>query len=219
MDEKMVNICVMMAKLNSIFWDFDGVIKDSVAVKSDAYEQLFKSFGSDVAKKVRSHHESNGGMSRYDKLPLYLKWSNQSISQTLIDKYTDKFSALVKQEVIESEWVVGVLDYIKNNSQNQSFFIVTATPQSEIEEILNELQIRQYFLSVIGSPTEKSDAIRTLLTEYNVERDKTVMIGDSSSDYKAAIANHVPFVLRCTDLNKDLQNTLDCPMIKDFSSE
>ena len=28
-----------------IFWDFDGVIKDSVLLKSDAFEQLFLNFG------------------------------------------------------------------------------------------------------------------------------------------------------------------------------
>ena len=40
-----------------IFWDFDGVIKESVGVKSDAYEKLFLPFGEGVAKKIRRHHE------------------------------------------------------------------------------------------------------------------------------------------------------------------
>ena len=39
-------------KAKTIFWDFDGVIKDSVSVKSDAFEELFLPFGSDVAKKL-----------------------------------------------------------------------------------------------------------------------------------------------------------------------
>lgn len=209
----------MMSELDSIFWDFDGVIKDSVAVKSDAYEQLFESFGSNVAGRVRAHHEENGGMSRFDKLPLYLEWANQQSSQKLIDDYSEKFSCLVKQQVIKSEWVVGVLDYIESNSEKQKFFIVTATPQSEIEEILHELQIKQHFKKVIGAPTKKEDAIRGILFEYGIEPDGTVMIGDSSSDYKAAEANAVPFILRCTDLNQELQKNLDCPKIKDFCSD
>ena len=79
-----------------IFWDFDGVIKESVEVKSDAFEQLFKSFGSKVAKKIRSHHEKNGGISRFDKLPIYLSWAGQDYSQTMVDMYSEKFSKLVK---------------------------------------------------------------------------------------------------------------------------
>ena len=35
-----------------IFWDFDGVIKDSVEVKSAVFGQLFLPFGKIVAKKV-----------------------------------------------------------------------------------------------------------------------------------------------------------------------
>ena len=57
-----------------VFWDFDGVIKDSVGVKSDAFESIFLPFGRDVAAKVREHHEKNGGVSRHKKIPLYLAW-------------------------------------------------------------------------------------------------------------------------------------------------
>ena len=34
-----------------VFWDFDGVIKDSVSVKSMGYEQLFMPYGEDVVDK------------------------------------------------------------------------------------------------------------------------------------------------------------------------
>ena len=42
------------------------------------------------------------------------------------------------------------------------------------------------------------------------------MIGDSSSDYEAALANQVEFILRKTVLNKKLQEQLNCQMIEDF---
>ncbi len=202
-----------------IFWDFDGVIKDSVEVKSEAFERLFNSFGSDVAKKVRTHHEANGGMSRFDKLPIYIKWSGQYPSQDLVDDYSAKFSELVKKNVIESAWVPGVLGYIQRNTKNQIFFVITATPQSEIEEILSTLQIKQYFLQVVGAPTKKGEAIKSLLAEYSIKSEQAVMIGDSSSDYEAAKANQVPFVLRRTNLNRFLQEKLICPMIDDFQNE
>ena len=71
---------------STIFWDFDGVIKDSVLVKSDAFEELFLPFGSDVAKKIRMHHEDNGGMSRHDKLPIYLNLAGEKNSTNSISK-------------------------------------------------------------------------------------------------------------------------------------
>jgi len=200
----------------TIFWDFDGVIKDSVTVKSDSFEQLFLPYGKEIAAKVRSHHEANGGISRFDKLPIYLKWAGQILTIELIEEYAKKFSQLVKQKVIDSEWVPGIIDYLDKNYTCQKFYIITATPQQEIEEILLALKINQYFKDVIGSPTKKDEAVKQLLYKYKVLVKETVMLGDSNSDYSAAEENEIYFILRRTDLNKKLQQQLNCQMIDDF---
>ena len=123
----------LIKETKTIFWDFDGVIKESVEVKSDVYESLFLPFGDNIANKVRKHHEEYGGMSRYDKLPIYLKWSNQNASQQIIAKYSQQFSDLAVQRVIDSKWVPGVLSYMQNNYERQNYFLITSTPQDEIE--------------------------------------------------------------------------------------
>ena len=203
-------------KAKTIFWDFDGVIKDSVSVKSDAFEELFLPFGSDVAKKIRMHHEDNGGMSRYDKLPIYLNLAGEKNSTDSISKYEKQFSKLVMNRVINSPWVEGVLEYIKTNYKAQKFFLITATPQKEIEEILKKLEISKYFKKVIGSPTNKKDALKIILSNENINLDGSIMIGDSHSDYEAAKENDVFFVFRKTELNKKLQKKLKCQMIENF---
>ena len=70
-----------------IFWDFDGVIKDSLKVKSRAFEKLFLSYGSQTALKVRLHHEKNEGISRFEKIPLYLSWSNDLVTKKKIQEF------------------------------------------------------------------------------------------------------------------------------------
>ena len=205
-----------LIKKTTVFWDFDGVIKESVEVKSDAFEQLFISFGKDIAKKVRNHHEENGGISRFDKLPIYLDWAEQPLSEQLITKYAENFSQLVKQRVVDSPWVAGVLDYLQNNYKKKQFFLITATPQQEIDDILSQLDIVKYFKQVVGSPTSKIKAIKILLKRYNIDSQKAIMVGDSVSDYEAAKSNHVAFILRRTSLNKELQQKLNCKMVKNF---
>ena len=200
----------------TIFWDFDGVIKDSVGVKSDAFESLFLPFGESVSKKVRRHHEEHGGISRFDKIPIYLAWAGQKPTQEIVDQYTDKFSQLVKQKVIDSSWVDGVKEYLQEYYQKQAFFLVTATPQLEIEYILDKLNIKLYFQKVIGSPISKDKAVESLLKEYDIDPVQATMIGDSISDYEAAKSNHVTFVLRRTSLNKELQMKLNCKMLENF---
>ena len=202
---------------STIFWDFDGVIKDSVLVKSDAFEKLFITFGEELAKKVKKHHEDNGGMSRYEKFPIYLSWAGKQKSDKLILDYEQQISKLVKQSVIESPWVKGVQEYLEINYEKQEFFLVTATPQNEIEDILMKLQISHFFKHIIGSPMSKQDGVESLIKDYDIKIDHAIMIGDSMSDYSAAIDNNVNFILRKTSLNKKLQKQLKCKMIDDFT--
>ena len=202
-----------------VFWDFDGVIKDSVEIKSAAFEKLFKPYGDKVSSMVKGHHEENGGVSRFNKIPLYLSWSNELVTNENIQKFCNKFSALVKQSVIDSPWVPGFLEFIEGNCNKQKHILITATPKDEIEEILEKLDISRFFYKVYGAPVLKKDAISIELNNLAIKPKNAIMFGDSNSDYEAAKYNSVLFFLRCTDLNKDLQKICKNNTFKDFINE
>ena len=201
--------------ITTIFFDFDGVIKDSVGVKSAAFQEIFSPFGEDVVRRVKEHHEANGGVSRYEKLPIYLEWANQQKSKIIINEYAKKLSSLVTQEVIMSDWVPGVLDFMYSNSHKQ-LFLITATPQNEIEKIVDDLDICNVFQEIIGSPTEKKTAIKKILAQYSLNPSNALMIGDSVGDYESSLVNDFSFILRRTDFNKELQQELNCKIIDNF---
>ena len=50
-----------------MFWDFDGVIKESTDIKTEAYTSLFDDRGVDFCEFVRRHHLENVGLSRFEK--------------------------------------------------------------------------------------------------------------------------------------------------------
>jgi phosphoglycolate phosphatase-like HAD superfamily hydrolase len=199
-----------------LFWDFDGVIKESVGVKTEAYVRLFEPFGAAVAARVREHHEAHGGMSRFEKLPLYIGWAGRSCSPEDLARYCELFSAAVFQAVIDSAWVPGAREYLEANHQRQRFVILTATPQKEIEDILSALGIAGWFCEVHGAPTAKSAAIETSLKRLACRPSEAMLIGDSESDFSAAAATQVEFVLRCTPLNLRLQRRYSGLKFKDF---
>jgi len=202
-----------------IFWDFDGVIKDSVEVKSAAFERLFSDYGYNIADRVRTHHERNGGVSRFEKIPLYLSWSNEVVTSKKTQEFCDRFSLLVKQSVIDSPWVSGFLEFIERYYKTKKHILVTATPIEEIEEILQELNIKHFFYKIYGAPNTKNDAINEVLKGLKIEPKHAIMFGDSMSDYMAAKDNNVLFLLRGTGLNKDLQSTCQDRIFKDFIDE
>jgi phosphoglycolate phosphatase-like HAD superfamily hydrolase len=200
-----------------LFWDFDGVIKDSVEVKSDAYQQLFCGFGSELAARVRAHHECHGGMSRFAKIPLYLEWAGQASSLAEIERYCELFAMAVRQAVVDSPWVAGAREYLEANHARQRFVLLTATPQEEIEDIVGTLQIAYCFQEVHGAPTAKADAIASVLDRWDLPRAQALVIGDSHSDYEAAVANGVEFLLRRTPLNITLQRRFSGLQCDDFT--
>ena len=59
--------------MKAIIYDFDGVILDSVKIKTLAFEELYSSYGKEIQNKVKSYHLLNGGISRYNKLKYYHK--------------------------------------------------------------------------------------------------------------------------------------------------
>lgn len=200
-----------------VFWDFDGVIKDSVDVKTKAFETLFLPYGIGVAARVREHHEANGGVSRFDKIPLYLGWAGLPDSDERVSVFCDQFSGLVLQGVIDSPWVVGVRDYLLQHCGQQYFVLITATPQEEIEFIIDRIGIAHCFREVYGAPKGKSEAIAGVLRRLVIDRDKVLMIGDAETDLLAARANAIPFLLRRTAINQNLQASYDGPQFDNLT--
>jgi phosphoglycolate phosphatase-like HAD superfamily hydrolase len=188
-----------------VFWDFDGVIKDSVEVKTTAYVELFRPYGKKIYDRVKLHHESHGGVSRFDKIPMYLAWAGEPVTTEKVAEFCESFSQLVVQAVINSPWVPGVYEYLLAHCKQQYFVLVTATPQKEIEHILAVLNIAHFFCKCYGAPTEKTIAMNDALQQLKISPSDAVMIGDAEADYKAALSNDVAFVLRRTAINHHLQ--------------
>lgn len=203
---KTLSVFEIISQAKIIFWDFDGVIKDSVKVKTDSFSKLFESYGKEIVEKIRAHNEENGGMSRYDKFPLYLRWAGEEPTQSKIDELSNEFSILVLNAVICSEWIPGVEKYLRNNNFNQKFVLVSATPIEELKIILEKLDLESTFAFVYGFPTSKISGINTTLEILKLPPKDTVMIGDSMADKKAADVCKVPFVLKKNELNSKTFN-------------
>ena len=208
----------LLSKASVVFWDFDGVIKESTSIKSLAYEQMFSGYGSKILEQVLEHHNKNGGVSRDLKFPFYFnEFVGIKLSSQDIEDRCNEYSRLVVQKVIDAPWVPGVLDYLKSKTYHQRFVLITGTPYMEIIEILTALDIIDCFQTVYGSPTTK---IKALKQEIQSETDvsKCLFIGDTLTDYEAASAFEVPFLLRETEDNKKLFMSYTGLLFNDFQT-
>ena len=187
-----------------IFWDFDGVIKDSVLAKGEVFAELFGSEDEYMYSRVLKHHCSNAGLSRSEKIVIYLGWAQNTPCEKHINLWEKKFNEIVVKKVCQSPWVPGALQYLQENYHRQYFILVSATPQEEMEQILEQLQIYKLFKRIYGHPNKKTDVIENTLDNLGVKPSDAVMLGDSVADYGAALENNVEFGLRRTDFNADI---------------
>jgi len=206
-------------KYEMVFWDFDGVIKESVSVKTDAFEELFKPYGETVQNKIKNHHIENAGISRFNKIPLYLKWSGKEPTRKKVNEMCSQFGKIVKNKVISSAWVPGVESFLKKNNEKLKFIIVSATPQDELEDICQSINIDNYFSKIYGSPSSKSSAIKLSMLEYGISPQKCLMIGDASADIDAAKENNINFIFRRHQFNQNLKIDPDYLVIHDFNNK
>ena len=192
-------------KYRNIIFDFDGVLAESVEIKTKAFYAIYHKHGEEIAQKVVLHHKENGGMSRYEKFPYYHKsFLNKQLSINEIEILGEEFSKLVVDGVINSNEVPGALWFLKRYKEECNYWIVSATPTYEINEIIYKRNLSQFFIKIYGSPNTKISIVKRIINENNLELGNTVFIGDAMSDYNAAIKNSISFILRKTDENKAL---------------
>jgi len=202
--------------IKNIIFDFDGVLCESVNIKTEAFYEMYLIYGKEIALKVREHHILNGGMSRFDKFTHYENiFLKQEITHEKMQELSQKFSNLVMHKVIEAPFVDGALDFLSNASQRYQCFIVSATPIDEIRTIARKKNIYTYFQDIFGSPTNKIEWGKYILDTYKIKANETLFIGDAMSDYKASIENKMHFLLRSTQDNKNLFSK-DIHSIKDL---
>ena len=180
----------------AIIWDFDGVIKDSVDLKGEAFKKLFEDQKIYIKNKIYKHHKNNGGLSRFIKLQKYLDWSSYENNIKNLNLFAKKFSELVVKEVISANYIDGIENYLRGNQNRQKFFLVTATPEEEILKITKKLEIFDYFKIIIGYPKTKEEGFELILNESGMDNADFIVIGDSLSEYNAANKYSLKFVLR-----------------------
>ena len=183
-------------KYQAIFFDFDGVILDSLHVKTEAFAEMFRKYGPETERAVIDHHQANGGISRFHKIKHYYEnILKKSITQEELQELGDKFSKLVLQKVLNSPYIPGVLETLqKLKKNNVPCFVISGTPEEEINFIVEKKELNPFFLEVHGSPKEKQTALSDIIDRYKLTPEACLFIGDALTDYNAACKTGIKFL-------------------------
>ena len=178
-----------------IIFDYDGIIVNSVNIKTIVFKQMYRRYGYDIVKKVEKYHIQNGGVNRIDKFKYFhKKFLKKNISNIEVKKLSLQFSNLVYKKIINCPNIFGVkalLNYFKNS---KIIAVNSATPIKELKKIIEKRNEKKFFNSICGFPYKKQKNLKILLKRHKIKKKDAIFFGDSLQDYLSAKKVSMDFV-------------------------
>ena len=89
-------------------------------------------------------------------------------------------------EVVAAPEIPGAEEFVRRWSSRLDCFVISATPDEEIREIVRRRRMTGYFKGVFGSSLDKKTNLQNLLNKCGFDPLKCCFFGDAESDYQAA---------------------------------
>ncbi|WP_214019518.1 HAD family hydrolase [Methanoculleus sp.] len=182
--------------LTTLILDFDGVVVESLPLKTAAFRKIF-SFAPEHLDEIIAFHLENGGMSRYDKFRyIYANILREELTAEQEERLAGEYAGLIFDAMLTVPYVEGAEELLGDCSRVLPLYIVSATPEGEMQEIARRRDLTKYFVRIYGSPKTKAECIREILDETGASPGEALFVGDAPNDWQAAYETNVRFVAR-----------------------
>jgi HAD superfamily hydrolase (TIGR01549 family) len=206
-----------LLKFDAIVFDFDGVLVESVDVKTRAFAELFCAYGPEAVERILAFHDANGGISRYAKFRFFFE---QVIKQPLNgneERELDvQFSRLVEDKVVKASWVAGAKEFLDQWHEQIPLYVSSGMPNDELKRIVIRRNMEHYFRCIQGSPASKAEILRSVADQLNVAPSRVLMIGDAMADLEGARQAGTAFLARARPDRHNLFVSSEVPAIPDL---
>lgn len=209
----------MVSAIRILILDFDGVIIESNAVKTEAFSHVFGRFP-EYAQTMMDFHHAHISLSRFGKFEHLLKLMGRSGDTALMAEIAAGFSSYMLEELKPVPFVRGAESLLEKMHARYPLYLVSVTPADELSIILAQRGLAHWFRDVYGCPPwTKPDAIRDVLAREAVAPGDAILIGDSAGDQRAAQMVGLRFLARDSGLKFDAPQPLtfaDLNKISDY---
>ncbi|KUL01161.1 MAG: HAD-superfamily hydrolase, subfamily IA, variant 1 [Methanomicrobiales archaeon 53_19] len=166
-------------------------------MKTAAFRKVFSFASPKQLEEIIAFHLDNGGMSRYDKFRyIYANILREPLTPEQEERLAAEYAGLIFDAMLTVPYVEGAEELLLDCSRVLPLYIVSATPEPEMQEIARHQDITKYFVRIYGSPKTKAECIREILAETGAAPEEALFVGDAPNDWDAARATGVRFVAR-----------------------
>lgn len=189
-----------MSRFDTIVFDLDGTLVETApdlqAILADVLDEV------GVAAPLVDETRPLIGRGARQLVETSLVRAGHPVDATLLDRlhlrFLEIYNAKPCRLSVPYDGVRNVLETFA--SERRRMGVCTNKPQKPSDALLEALDLRTYFGSVIGAdtlPVRKPDPahLQAVIEELGSTKEKAVMIGDSATDLQTARALGVPCVL------------------------
>lgn len=194
MDEAAVR--ARFVDLAAVVFDFDGVLVDSVDVKSAAFAALYPDESEAFRARVVRHHLAHGGVSRHRKIAHYERLrTGEPATDSRVAELADRFARLVVDQVIAAPAMPGAEELLRHLGAAHPLFVCSGTPEPELRDIVRARGWTGHFAAVFGSPATKAEILARTAATLGCPPSALLLVGDASTDREGARAAGARFIL------------------------
>ena len=173
--------------IRAAVFDFDGVVLESVEIKTIAFRRLFADHPE--GERIVPYHLANGGISRFRKFQwFYEEVRGEPLTEAESERLGARFSELVLDEVRRCAFVPGARELLERLAPRLPLFVASGTPEDELRGIVAHRELGDLFAGVYGTPPTKAEILRRIMDERGLDPAELVFVGDAMSDFKGAAA-------------------------------
>jgi len=174
--------------IDVIVFDCDGVLLDSVDVKTRAFAALFAEHGPEASAFIVDYHLAHGGVSRYVKFAhFYRERLGREITPEESKALDKRFTAACLDALLRSPMIPGAREFLDANPEGRPLYVCSGAPELELAFIFDHMGLTGYFRGIYGSPPPKAENLARIVEECGAPRDAVLMVGDSGTDLEAAL--------------------------------
>ena len=179
----------------ALLMDFDGVILDSMQLKTQAFATVYGDEAAAKREEVLAYQRLHGGVTRRTKFAYFERHIfARSGDAAVVERLADTYRGLIYDAVVACAFVPGAERFLDLAQGRIELHLISGTPQDELRDIVALRGLTRYFRSVVGAPTTKRDAFAAILAVHRHPPAATVAIGDATTEYDAACELGIPFV-------------------------
>ncbi|WP_051445126.1 HAD family hydrolase [Desulfocurvus vexinensis] len=175
--------------LDVIVFDFDGVILNSMPLKTTTFGRLFEDLGPEASAYVRAYHVEHAGVSRYVKFEhFYQKFHGRSVTPEESAALDRRFAELAMQELLRTPTLPGAREFLEAHHATWPLYVASGAPQYELDAVLGAMGLARCFKAICGAPPAKAEVLRRIVQAEGADPARVLMIGDANTDLAAARA-------------------------------